>query len=56
MGEEVLVDCTEGGVGGFHVAVDGVLLVERDDDEGDALVLGEVADVLVHGGVGGDGG
>lgn len=30
--------------------------MEGDDDEGDALVFGQIADVLVHRGVGGDGG
>lgn len=37
VGEEDFADCMEGGVGGFHVAIDALLFVERDDDEGDGL-------------------
>lgn len=55
-GEDGLVEGAEGGVGGFHAAVDGAVLVERYDDEGGAEVLGDGGDVLVHCRVWGDGG
>ena len=49
--QDVLVDAPHCGIPLFHLAVSGLLFVERDYSEGDTLVLGDAADVLVHGGV-----
>ncbi|KAL6012355.1 hypothetical protein ACLOJK_002842 [Asimina triloba] len=51
----VLVNETVGVVSELHAIVDGLLLVEGEEEEGDELVLGEVTNILVHGGVGRDG-
>lgn len=41
-------------INNMEFSVEGPLLVEGEKDEGDAMVDGDGAYVLVHGGVGGD--